>query len=143
MWFYENKQKYRTRSRGVWLPYEFYFAPNETLSVNFSNGHPAGVYNYSNNNINNKSKITGQFNANGLINGTWILNTSDEKQEYIDKKEDEYTEKFANPYVAAKYGFIDDVIEPRNTRFRIVRALELLQNKKEVNPPKKHSNIPL
>ena len=83
LWFYENKQKYRTRSRGVWLPYEFYFAPNETLSVNFSNGHPAGVYNYSNNNINNKSKITGQFNANGLINGTWILNTSDEKQEYI------------------------------------------------------------
>jgi acetyl-CoA carboxylase carboxyltransferase component len=45
--------------------------------------------------------------------------------------------------VAAKYGFIDDVIEPRNTRFRIIRALELLANKKEVNPPKKHSNIPL
>ena len=83
LWFYENKQKYRTLSRGVWLPYEYYFAPNETLSVNFSNGHPAGVYNYSNNNINNKSKITGQFNANGLINGTWVLNTSDEKQEYI------------------------------------------------------------
>ena len=55
LWFYENKQKYRTRSRGVWLPYEFYFAPNETLSVNFSNGHPAGVYNYSNNNINNNN----------------------------------------------------------------------------------------
>jgi acetyl-CoA carboxylase carboxyltransferase component len=62
---------------------------------------------------------------------------------YIQKKEDEYTKKFANPYEAAKYGFIDDVIEPRNTRFRIIRALELLQNKKEVNPPKKHSNMPL
>jgi acetyl-CoA carboxylase carboxyltransferase component len=67
----------------------------------------------------------------------------DEKSAYISQKEDEYTKKFANPYEAAKYGFIDDVIEPRNTRFRIVRALELLANKKEVNPPKKHSNIPL
>jgi len=67
----------------------------------------------------------------------------DEKSAYISQKEDEYTKKFANPYEAAKYGFIDDVIEPRNTRFRIIRALELLANKKEVNPPKKHSNIPL
>ena len=40
-------------------------------------------------------------------------------------------------------GYIDDVIEPRNTRFRIIRGLELLANKKEANPPKKHSNIPL
>ena len=72
-----------------------------------------------------------------------VFEDADEKQEYIDKKEEEYTQKFANPYEAAKYGFIDDVIEPRNTRFRIIRALQLLQNKKEVNPPKKHSNIPL
>jgi len=71
------------------------------------------------------------------------IEDADEKLQYIEKKEDEYNDKFANPYVAAKYGFIDDVIEPRNTRFRIVRALELLANKKEVNPPKKHSNIPL
>ena len=81
-WVYDNKQKYRTHSRGAWLPYEYYFAPNETLSVNFSNGRPAGLYNYSNNNINNKAKITGQFNANGLINGIWVLSTSGEKQEY-------------------------------------------------------------
>lgn len=71
------------------------------------------------------------------------IDDAEEKKEYISQKEDEYTEKFANPYAAAKYGFIDDVIEPRNTRFRIIRALELLANKKEVNPPKKHSNIPL
>ena len=71
------------------------------------------------------------------------IEDSDKKSEYIQKKEDEYTKKFANPYEAAKYGFIDDVIEPRNTRFRIIRALELLANKKDINPPKKHSNIPL
>jgi acetyl-CoA carboxylase carboxyltransferase component len=71
------------------------------------------------------------------------IDDAEEKSEYIKEKEDEYTHKFANPYQAAKYGFIDDVIEPRNTRFRIIRALELLANKKEVNPPKKHSNIPL
>ena len=45
--------------------------------------------------------------------------------------------------VAAKYGYIDDVIEPRNTRFRIIRALQMLATKKDVNPPKKHSNLPL
>jgi len=67
----------------------------------------------------------------------------EEKNKYVQQKEDEYNKAFANPYEAAKYGFIDDVIEPRNTRFRIIRALELLANKKEVNPPKKHSNIPL
>ena len=71
------------------------------------------------------------------------IEDADEKSQYILEKENEYTAKFANPYVAAKYGFIDDVIEPRNTRFRIVRALELLANKKETNPPKKHANIPL
>lgn len=66
-----------------------------------------------------------------------------EKALFIAKKEEEYKDKFANPYVAAKYGYIDDVIEPRNTRFRIIRALEMLQTKKMSNPPKKHSNLPL
>ena len=66
-----------------------------------------------------------------------------EKSDFIQKKEDEYKEKFANPYNAAKYGYIDDVIEPRNTRFRIIRALQSLATKKDTNPPKKHSNLPL
>ncbi|MBN2749370.1 MAG: acyl-CoA carboxylase subunit beta, partial [Bacteroidales bacterium] len=65
------------------------------------------------------------------------------KVEMLVKKEQEYKEKFANPYVAAKFGYIDDVIEPRNTRFRIIRALQALATKKDVNPPKKHSNLPL
>ncbi len=66
-----------------------------------------------------------------------------QKAEFIKKKEEEYRHKFANPYVAAKYGYLDDVIEPRNTRFRIIRALQMLATKKVTNPPKKHSNIPL
>ena len=56
---------------------------------------------------------------------------------------DDYEEKFANPYVAAEMGFVDEVIEPSLTRKRIIDALEMLKNKKDTNPPKKHGNIPL
>jgi acetyl-CoA carboxylase carboxyltransferase component len=72
-------------------------------------------------------------------------NIEDEKAktEFLLKKENEYKDKFANPYVAAKFGYIDDVIEPRNTRFRVIRALQSLQTKKDINPPRKHSNLPL
>ncbi|MDE7115847.1 MAG: methylmalonyl-CoA carboxyltransferase, partial [Muribaculaceae bacterium] len=59
------------------------------------------------------------------------------------QKEEEYTNLFANPYNAAKYGYIDDVIEPRNTRFRVIKALNMLATKKQTNPAKKHGNIPL
>lgn len=67
----------------------------------------------------------------------------DDPKAFLVEKEDEYTKLFANPYNAAKYGYIDDVIEPRNTRFRIIRALQQLQTKKLTNPAKKHGNIPL
>jgi len=66
-----------------------------------------------------------------------------QKAAFIAEKENEYKDKFANPYQAAKFGYIDDVIEPRNTRFRIIRALQSLATKKDQNPPKKHSNLPL
>ena len=62
---------------------------------------------------------------------------------FLAEKEAEYNKLFCNPYNAAKYGYIDDVIEPRNTRFRVIRALQQLQTKKVVNPAKKHGNIPL
>ena len=55
----------------------------------------------------------------------------------------EYRDKFANPYIAAARGYIDDVIEPRETRPRLIEALKMLQNKRDSNPPKKHGNIPL
>lgn len=71
------------------------------------------------------------------------IEDEEERTNYIISKEKEYLDKFATPYNAARYGYIDDVIEPRNTRFRIIRALQSLATKKDVNPPKKHSNIPL
>ncbi|HUW14571.1 MAG TPA: carboxyl transferase domain-containing protein [Anaerolineae bacterium] len=55
----------------------------------------------------------------------------------------EYREQFANPYVAAARGYIDDIIEPRETRPRLIEALQMLRNKRDSNPPKKHGNIPL
>jgi len=60
-----------------------------------------------------------------------------------DAKVTEYTEKFANPYVAAGRGYVDDIIDPRDTRPRLIDALEALQGKRDRNPAKKHGNIPL
>lgn len=71
------------------------------------------------------------------------MEDAQERAKFIAEKEAEYKEAFANPYRAAKYGYIDDVIEPRNTRFRIIRGLQSLGTKKLANPPKKHDNIPL
>lgn len=68
---------------------------------------------------------------------------AEDPKAFMAEKEAEYTKLFANPYNAAKYGYIDDVIEPRNTRFRVIRALQQLQTKKLTNPAKKHGNIPL
>ncbi|MBN1448759.1 MAG: acyl-CoA carboxylase subunit beta [Bacteroidetes bacterium] len=65
------------------------------------------------------------------------------RAQFISMMENEYRQKFATPYVAAKYGYIDDVIEPRNTRFRVIRALQSLSTKRDTLPMKKHSNIPL
>ena len=64
-------------------------------------------------------------------------------QAFLAEKEEEYTEMFANPYQAAQYGYIDDVIEPRNTRFRICRGLAQLATKKQTLPAKKHGCMPM
>jgi propionyl-CoA carboxylase beta chain len=58
-------------------------------------------------------------------------------------KIEEYQDKFASPYIAAERGFIDEVIEPKYTRQKLIRALKLLENKRDTNPPRKHGNIPL
>jgi propionyl-CoA carboxylase beta chain len=60
-----------------------------------------------------------------------------------DEKAREYREKFANPYVAAERGYIDEVIEPKDTRRKLIQALEVVHTKRDQNPPKKHGNIPL
>ncbi len=89
--------------------------------------------------------VMGPAGAIEILWGKELAKIEDEKERahFIAEKEDEYRERFANPYEAAKYGYIDDVIEPRNTRFRIIRALQTLATKKDSNPPKKHSNMPL
>jgi propionyl-CoA carboxylase beta chain len=69
--------------------------------------------------------------------------SSDDPKKVLKEREDEYRETFANPYRAAERGYIDDIIEPATTRFRLVRALEMLANKKDTIPPRKHGNIPL
>ena len=68
---------------------------------------------------------------------------ADKRATVVEDKKKEYNDLFTNPYAAASYGYIDDVIEPRNTRFRIIRALQQLQTKKLHNPAKKHDNLPL
>jgi propionyl-CoA carboxylase beta chain len=60
-----------------------------------------------------------------------------------DEKIREYRDKFAHPYVAAGRGYVDDIIDPRETRPRLIEALDTLQTKRDRNPPKKHGNIPL
>lgn len=89
--------------------------------------------------------VMGPKGAIGILEGKRILDIEDpaERNAYMAAKEMEYIQQFANPYAAAKNGYIDDVIEPRNTRFRIIRALQTLMTKKDSLPLKKHSNIPL
>ena len=89
--------------------------------------------------------VMGASGATEVLYGRQLKGIEDpgERAALVKEKENEYTEKFANPYVAARHGFIDDVIAPRNTRFRVIRALQALATKKDTNPPKKHSNIPL
>ncbi|MEH7388613.1 acyl-CoA carboxylase subunit beta [Bacillus sp. JJ1521] len=71
------------------------------------------------------------------------INESDDPEKTRAQKIEEYREKFANPYIAASQGMVDDVIDPRETRIKIIQALEMLRNKKETRPNKKHGNIPL
>ena len=67
----------------------------------------------------------------------------DQKQEDRSKRVDDYKENFANPYRAAELGYIDEIIMPRDTRKKVIQALDMTQNKSETNPPKKHGNMPL
>jgi len=86
--------------------------------------------------------VMGAKGAVGVLYGRQARDEADTKA-YLAEKEKEYQNTVANPYVAAQRGYIDDIIEPARTRERIVRALQLLQNKRDTNPMKKHGNIPL
>jgi propionyl-CoA carboxylase beta chain len=86
--------------------------------------------------------VMGPQGAANIIFAKEIQN-SDNPEETRQQKIDEYREKFANPYVAASQGMVDDVIDPRETRIKLIQALEMLRTKKEDRPGKKHGNIPL
>ncbi len=72
-----------------------------------------------------------------------VKEAGDDVKAFLAQKEKEYTELFANPYQAAQFGYIDDVIEPRNTRFRICRGLAQLATKRQSLPAKKHGCMPM
>jgi len=71
------------------------------------------------------------------------LQQAENSEEVRKKKVEEFREKFANPFIACAKGFVDEVIEPRHTRKKLIAALRMLENKRDSNPPKKHGNIPL
>jgi propionyl-CoA carboxylase beta chain len=71
------------------------------------------------------------------------LKAADDPEAAKDEFVDQYREKFANPYVAAEYGYVDDVIKPSETRKRLIRGFDMLEDKVVNNPPKKHGNMPL
>ncbi|WP_301108294.1 acyl-CoA carboxylase subunit beta [Sporosarcina sp.] len=86
--------------------------------------------------------VMGAEGAANIIFARDIANSEDPEAMRAVKIE-EYREKFANPYVAASHGMIDDVIDPRETRIKLLQALEMMRNKHEDRPKKKHGNIPL
>ncbi|MET3574824.1 acyl-CoA carboxylase subunit beta [Bhargavaea ullalensis] len=86
--------------------------------------------------------VMGPEGAANIIFAREIAN-SDNPEATRAAKIEEYKNKFANPYVAASHGMVDDVIDPRETRIKLIQALEMMRNKKEDRPAKKHGNIPL
>jgi propionyl-CoA carboxylase beta chain len=77
--------------------------------------------------------------SEGAVNILYRDASPEEKSQYLE----DYREKFASPYKAAERGYIDEIIYPKNTRYKLIEALEMTQNKRASNPPKKHGNIPL
>ncbi len=86
--------------------------------------------------------VMGARGAVEVLHGKQLARAADPEAE-ADALVRDYEERFMNPYAAAERGFVDDVIEPEKTRFRLIRALTMLSTKREANPPKKHGNIPL
>lgn len=86
--------------------------------------------------------VMGPNGAANIIFAREIAQSEDPEAVRAEKIE-EYREKFANPYVAASMGMVDDVIDPRDTRIKLIQSLEMMRNKKETRPNKKHGNIPL
>ena len=86
--------------------------------------------------------VMGAEGAVGVLYRKELVDTTN-PEENRQKLVNDFTNKFANPYIAAEHGFIDEIIKPSETRPKLIRAISLLQNKRDSNPPKKHGNIPL
>jgi propionyl-CoA carboxylase beta chain len=71
------------------------------------------------------------------------LEGASDREQVRQNKIEEFRDRFANPYIAAERGFVDAVIQPRETRKKLIQALEMLETKRDKNPAKKHGNIPL
>ena len=86
--------------------------------------------------------VMGAEGAVGVLYRKELVDTTN-PEENRQRLVNDFTEKFANPYIAAEHGFIDEIIKPSETRPKLIRAISLLRNKRDSNPPKKHGNIPL
>jgi propionyl-CoA carboxylase beta chain len=86
--------------------------------------------------------VMGPKGAVEILNRKEIAASSNPEGE-TERRMEEYRAKFAHPYIAAGRGFVDDIIDPRETRPRLIDALDTLRAKRDQNPPKKHGNIPL
>jgi len=86
--------------------------------------------------------VMGAEGAVNIIHRREIASADDPESKRTELIAD-YVEKFSNPYIAAERGYIDDVIEPQQTRRKLVKALEMLRSKRETIPQRKHGNIPL
>src|SRR5436305_14852432 len=86
--------------------------------------------------------VMGPEGAVNIVYRRELLMAADQEAARREKVE-EFRDRFANPFVAAERGYVDDVIEPRETRPRVIRALRMLENKVDTTPREKHGNIPL
>jgi propionyl-CoA carboxylase beta chain len=87
--------------------------------------------------------VMGPEAAVNILYKTELSNAGDGAGAVREEKTAEFRDKFANPYIAAEYGFVDEIIEPAGTRGKLISALKLLDTKRDVSPPRKHGNIPL
>ena len=87
--------------------------------------------------------VMGPEGAVEIIFKREIEQAGEKRTEVEQKLIQDYRETFANPFIAAGRGYVDDIIEPHETRPRLIQALELLETKRDENPPRKHGNIPL
>jgi propionyl-CoA carboxylase beta chain len=87
--------------------------------------------------------VMGPEAAVNVLYKSELAASGDRVGELRKEKTSQFREKFANPYIAAEYGFVDEIIEPAETRPKLIAALRVLDSKRDSNPPKKHGNIPL